>query len=149
MIAVCPRCDCALVVLSWHDMDVDVCPLCRGVWLDQGELEELLERTGARVDDPLLGSLNAEGHPSPSPLAHLCPRCDARLREVAVPCNDNSRAVLHIDRCPRGHGLWFDSGELQSLLELLPDHCFTAGTLQALSELLGISATHHSGKDHT
>lgn len=149
MIAVCPRCDRALVVLSWRDMDVDVCPGCRGVWLDQGELEELFERTGARMDDPLLEVLKAEGHRSASRRPHLCPRCDARLREVPVPCGDDPRPALHIDRCPRGHGLWFDSGELHALLESLPPHCLAGKTLLFLSEMLGFSGTTQSGKDHT
>lgn len=137
MIAVCPRCDCALVILSWGGMDVDVCPTCRGLWLDQGELEELLDRTRARVDDPLLAFQRAVGHSSASKRAHLCPRCDHRLREVEAVCGRSDSAPVHVDRCPRGHGLWFDKGELSAILQSFPPECDTGGTIELLGELLG------------
>jgi Zn-finger nucleic acid-binding protein len=39
----CPRCgDAALDERERSGMTVDVCPSCRGVWLDRGELEKLL-----------------------------------------------------------------------------------------------------------
>lgn len=136
MIAVCPRCDVALVVLSWNGMDVDVCPSCRGIWLDQGELEELLVLTGARADDPLLAFQQAKGCPSRSPRAHLCPRCDTRLKEVNA-CRTPSGDPLHVDRCPRGHGLWFDRDELRLLLESFPPECGVSRTVAALGDLLG------------
>jgi Zn-finger nucleic acid-binding protein len=31
-----------------HGVEIDICPKCRGVWLDRGELEKLL---GAAKDD--------------------------------------------------------------------------------------------------
>jgi Zn-finger nucleic acid-binding protein len=32
-------------------VEIDYCPKCRGVWLDRGELEKILERSGSRFDD--------------------------------------------------------------------------------------------------
>ena len=54
MIPVCPKCDTGLFILHFKGVDVDFCERCRGLWLDTGELEELMARTGAAVDDPLL-----------------------------------------------------------------------------------------------
>jgi RNA polymerase-binding transcription factor DksA len=34
----------ALVQASRHDVDIDFCPDCRGVWLDRGELGEVVDR---------------------------------------------------------------------------------------------------------
>ena len=48
----CPRCD--VEVLEERERDgvtVDVCPKCRGVWLDRGELEKIIARA-AREPDP-------------------------------------------------------------------------------------------------
>jgi uncharacterized protein len=42
----CPKCGSALVEQEHHHVKIDVCPTCRGVWLDAGELEQL-ERAGA------------------------------------------------------------------------------------------------------
>lgn len=40
----CPLCiDRALVAHHRGGVEVDVCPHCKGVWLDRGELEKLLD----------------------------------------------------------------------------------------------------------
>ena len=40
----CPVCREALRSSDRHGIQIDVCPRCRGVWLDRGELDKLLER---------------------------------------------------------------------------------------------------------
>lgn len=39
----CPVCDAKLREVNKMGVDVDICPDCKGVWLDRGELEKLLE----------------------------------------------------------------------------------------------------------
>ena len=45
----CPVCEQSqLVMLERQGIEIDYCPSCRGVWLDRGELDKLIERsTGA------------------------------------------------------------------------------------------------------
>ena len=44
----CPTCtDTALVMSDRQGVEIDYCPQCRGVWLDRGELDKLIERSGA------------------------------------------------------------------------------------------------------
>lgn len=38
----CPRCDLVMGVFRVRDVDVDVCPGCRGLWLDRRELQKIL-----------------------------------------------------------------------------------------------------------
>jgi uncharacterized protein len=48
----CPR--CANTVLDEREREgilVDVCPSCRGVWLDRGELEKFIARATREFDD--------------------------------------------------------------------------------------------------
>lgn len=41
----CPTCtDTALVMTDRQGVEIDYCPQCRGVWLDRGELDKLIER---------------------------------------------------------------------------------------------------------
>lgn len=41
----CPTCTTTPLVLAQRQkVEVDYCPHCRGVWLDRGELEKILER---------------------------------------------------------------------------------------------------------
>ena len=42
----CPVCpDQTLVLASREGVEIDHCPKCRGVWLDRGELDKILDRT--------------------------------------------------------------------------------------------------------
>jgi Zn-finger nucleic acid-binding protein len=41
----CPSCpDTTLVMTDRQGVEIDYCPACRGIWLDRGELDKLLER---------------------------------------------------------------------------------------------------------
>ena len=40
----CPSCRVALVMRERQGIEIDYCPQCRGVWLDRGELDKIIER---------------------------------------------------------------------------------------------------------
>lgn len=40
----CPNCHATLVMTDRQGVEIDYCPQCRGVWLDRGELDKLIER---------------------------------------------------------------------------------------------------------
>lgn len=49
----CPNCpDTTLVMMDRQGVEIDYCPACRGIWLDRGELDKLLDRA-ANVAAPL------------------------------------------------------------------------------------------------
>lgn len=41
----CPNCNVALVMADRNGVEIDYCPECRGVWLDRGELDKIIERS--------------------------------------------------------------------------------------------------------
>jgi Zn-finger nucleic acid-binding protein len=41
---ICPSCRVALVMSERQGIEIDYCPQCRGVWLDRGELDKIIER---------------------------------------------------------------------------------------------------------
>lgn len=41
----CPSCRVNLVMSERQSIEIDYCPNCRGVWLDRGELDKLIERS--------------------------------------------------------------------------------------------------------
>lgn len=43
----CPVDDTQLVMSERSGIEIDYCPQCRGVWLDRGELDKLIERSGS------------------------------------------------------------------------------------------------------
>lgn len=46
----CPNCQSSMQSINRASVEFDMCPTCRGVWLDRGELEKLIEQV--RADDP-------------------------------------------------------------------------------------------------
>jgi len=44
----CPTCTTVDLVMSERQgIEIDYCPTCRGVWLDRGELDKIIERAAA------------------------------------------------------------------------------------------------------
>ena len=48
----CPACpSTTLAMTERQGIEIDYCPQCRGVWLDRGELDKILERAGRGEDE--------------------------------------------------------------------------------------------------
>jgi uncharacterized protein len=60
----CPNCQTGMQSLTRSSVEFDMCPSCRGVWLDRGELEKLVEdaRAGAA---PIAAAPQARPGPAP------------------------------------------------------------------------------------
>lgn len=41
----CPACNETLLMSDKNGVEIDYCPNCRGIWLDRGELEKIIERS--------------------------------------------------------------------------------------------------------
>ena len=82
----CPRCGVVLTLSNREGVEIDFCPQCRGVWLDRGELDKVIERAnqyyGRRNDDdddddddddrrrryaPPAGDYRGQGYPPQQP----------------------------------------------------------------------------------
>ncbi len=60
----CPVCRVDLVMADKQGVEIDYCPKCRGIWLDRGEIDKIIERSldqeGAR------GGPRAAPYPDPA-----------------------------------------------------------------------------------
>jgi Zn-finger nucleic acid-binding protein len=121
----CPVCHELMMVLELEKVEIDYCVLCRGIWLDEGELEMLLESAGQK--NRFLKSLSPETGISEKKIR--CPVCRKKMDKIsflAGPGNGSSESVdisgqdartkIIVDGCPRYHGIWFDRGELSQAL---------------------------------
>jgi Zn-finger nucleic acid-binding protein len=43
----CPACQTTLQMMDRQGVEIDYCPACRGVWLDRGELDKIIDRVAA------------------------------------------------------------------------------------------------------
>lgn len=49
----CPIDGTTLVITDRSGVEIDYCPQCRGVWLDRGELDKILDRSAAQAPPPV------------------------------------------------------------------------------------------------
>lgn len=107
---ICPVCNHLMIVLELNKVEIDYCPECRGIWLDSGELETLLDTS--LLKNKLLNSF-AEAK-NVKERIYNCPICFRKMTKVY--CGDDKNVL--IDRCKKHHGLWFDKGELEKVISL-------------------------------
>jgi Zn-finger nucleic acid-binding protein len=67
----CPNDGTVLQMTERQGVEIDYCPNCRGIWLDRGELDKILERTRLddddRYDDDRYDDDRRRGYPPDAP----------------------------------------------------------------------------------
>lgn len=51
----CPVCNVDLLMSDKQGIEIDYCPKCRGIWLDRGELDKIIERSVKYEDQIRVG----------------------------------------------------------------------------------------------
>ncbi|MBI5092196.1 MAG: zf-TFIIB domain-containing protein [Candidatus Hydrogenedentes bacterium] len=104
----CPACNELMIVVEYDRIEVDCCVVCSGVWLDAGEIELLFGDHAAW--DRLISS--GRRSTATQEKVRRCPACRKKMDKLVA----GTDTPVTFDRCPRGEGLWFDQGELDTLL---------------------------------
>ena len=114
----CPECGDEMLVIELSDVEIDCCAECRGVWLDEGELELLLPSDSEKSSN--IAAALSDDSASKGRGGRPCPVCGKKMLLVDIPLDSTSDsdapAVVEVDKCPRNHGLWFDKGELGTIV---------------------------------
>ena len=71
----CPIDGSDLVMTDRQGIEIDYCPKCRGVWLDRGELDKIIERSATPAPQPSFIPPQPQAAPQPHyPQTHHDPR---------------------------------------------------------------------------
>lgn len=96
----CPVCDGErLMMAERQGVEIDYCPKCRGVWLDRGELDKLVEKALAEFEPPQA----AKTAPAPQPDT-LMPPAAAYPTTPPVPPTPQIPVVPVAPVYPQMHG---------------------------------------------
>ncbi|MFP4026893.1 MAG: zf-TFIIB domain-containing protein [Candidatus Brocadiia bacterium] len=101
----CPKCndvDMEELTFPRSDLVIDRCPECRGLWFDNGELQEILRTNAGHRGVP----------PEREETDLACPRCGGRLFTFVYPPTD-----VTVDACEDCGGVWLDRGEFEQIRE--------------------------------
>lgn len=92
----CPTCpDSTLVMTDRSGIEIDYCPTCRGVWLDRGELDKIIERSAAALPEPAATARRAADFPSPAPAPMPSGEAPRRYRDDDDDDDDDWRRRSH------------------------------------------------------
>jgi len=134
----CPVCRELMIVVEHADIELDYCVHCKGVWFDATELDLLLRSLGL-AEGHDLASLMRLPKRSPTEAPRRCPRCRKKMHKMMI----GREPEVMIDSCVRGHGLWFDGGEVEQVIQQLLDEPGVGGRVVSF---LGQTLKSHSAK---
>ena len=113
----CPNCNKELIVVERNGIELDYCPDCNGFWFDNKEWDLLHERlvisdSSKLMNLDLLQPVNVQEAPK------CCPYCNSKMDKILA-------YWVVLDRCPKGHGVWFDKGECSRVFSSATDKAGT------------------------
>lgn len=70
----CPNDNSTLVMTERNGVEIDYCPQCRGVWLDRGELDKIIERSSQPMQSSQRDQYQGQNQSRPGDRDHQKPR---------------------------------------------------------------------------
>jgi uncharacterized protein len=117
----CPRCSTLLKAEEYDGVQIEVCPDCKGEWLQAGELEKIAEHHEEEFTESEIASLDGVNKEifTKTETEHdelHCPECeDVEMKHF----NYGDTSGLILDKCPDCGGIWTDRGQLEKVEELV------------------------------
>jgi len=139
----CPHCHAEMYKVVAPDISTDVCPECKGVWLEKGEINVLASGMAGdiehcSIDDKILADRFS---------VRKCPKCKAQdLKKM----NLLYYSEIIFDYCPECNGFFLDEGEIHDMNvylaglaeDELPEEyrCYINGYLVTAKKVDGVHA---------
>ena len=112
----CPVCANELKEIKSKSTLVDICPACKGIWFDPGEIANFVRTLAESKDIPpripqLFKSRTIKKADTLKEQGKSCPRCHQKLQIFNYACDSN----VFLDRCTSCEGIWADGGEARKI----------------------------------
>jgi Zn-finger nucleic acid-binding protein len=129
----CPRCHEHLIVVSVGATELLECATCDGIWVEAGAFEQIC-RDGEAQAAVLHRGPRVSPADVPAPrtrrMYRPCPRCRKLMNRV----NFGRLSGIVLDVC-RGHGTFFDRGELHGVVRFIQSGGLARARLRELEDL--------------
>lgn len=103
----CPKCNSEMKAVKDNGIEVDQCINCGGIWLDLGELEEIILAKNAKAFDT--GDIKT-GREFNKVEDINCPKCNSKMTKMV----DLNQPHIWYEKCVN-HGIFLDAGELKDI----------------------------------
>ena len=116
----CPFCSNRLRQVKSRSAIIDICPKCKGIWFDSGELADFIRTLteSGKIPPkkpPVFERRKVQTSYSVKEEDRICPKCEKGLRRFNYSYDSN----VFLDKCPDCGGIWTDGGEVQQIVRYL------------------------------
>jgi Zn-finger nucleic acid-binding protein len=103
----CPKCRPEqMKEETFSGITIDRCPVCKGIYLDKGELDALLAKKLGPAVDQFAFTATSDVMDA---VSGTCPRCNQEMEPVVGP------EGIRVDQCMKCEGVFLEQGELATL----------------------------------
>lgn len=134
----CPKCKVFLEKEIFHNVEVDYCPKCMGLWFEENELRLAKDDKDKNLQWLDIDLWEEESKFKVSDGIRMCPLCRVPLYEVRY-----GDSPVVVDVCGLCHGIWLDRGEFKRIIEWLKEKAnkevldnYTKNLLREFSEIV-------------
>ena len=106
----CPKCKSEMEIVSIHEIEVDRCKSCKGIWFDQHELSDAKKMEDSGPID--IGDSKVGKEQNKNDLI-ICPKCSTKMIRMV----DAQQSHIWFEHCVTCSGNFFDAGEFKDLQE--------------------------------
>lgn len=110
----CPNDNEKLEKVLFHNVEVDYCPRCLGIWFDQDELRLAKDDKDKNLNWQDIDLWRDKSKFSVIKITKLCPVCRVGFVEI-----NYDKAKTKVDFCKNCQGVWLDRGEFKQIMAYL------------------------------
>lgn len=116
----CPKCETELHKRTIHEIEVDECSKCEGIWFEKEELRQIKDKS-----DSDLNWMDFEIWEHPDKFKAIsenidCPNCNTKMIVL-----DYDNTNIEIEYCKICQGVWLDKNELHKIIDALEEEILT------------------------
>jgi len=103
---ICTNCRTPLEQIIYEEMEIDSCKKCGGIFLNEGEIEQI-EISRKKIIDKKKRYSKSKSQER----RRTCPKCD-----IVMTLSKYGKFIERtVDKCPECEGIWLDKGELEDI----------------------------------
>ena len=112
----CPSCKKSLKEIIFHNIEINYCPICLGLWFEKDELRQAKDEKDKNLNWFDIDLWKNKEDFKISSGQKLCPSCCLPLYEV-----NYGNSGIEVDVCNMCQGIWLDRGEFKKIIKHLKD----------------------------
>ena len=112
----CPNDNEQLKKALFHNVEVDYCPKCLGLWFEQDELRQVKDEKDKDLNWLDIDLWQEETKFKISQIQKICPVCSVPLYSV-----NYGDSQIEVNLCKLCEGIWLDRGEFKKVIEYLEE----------------------------